>query len=336
MKLLILALLTAILILTAAIASLAMEGKETDHILTDNAGSGSSVTLYVQNGLWGIRTNSGRTVTEPRWSDLKVMNDTMLIAKEGIGTRRRYGIIDNKGDALVPYVYSGFTLMEEQDLWVAELAPEDDAQPQYHLYSTEGLLCSMTPWDSCSEENGLLHLTEGSNRYTALHTEQGLQFQSHYSEHSVGLRKLTMELDTNALARLHTAHTATALGDAAAGFLSYLFVTPDTPLDSALIGSENPSSLLVGSRYIGYRLQSAAVSRVTPLSGDGLPAYRMQIQVRYAPADAGNDASRIITTAMVLTVARNGNGDFVYTAFSDIQAELAASAKLRNHTAAQP
>ncbi len=332
MKLLILALLTAILILTAAIVSLAMQGKESGTAIPDTGGSNGAVSLYVENGMWGIRTNSGRPITEPKWSNLRVMNNTMLIAKSAAGSARRYSIIDNKGDTLVPPVYSDFTLLDEQQLWVAALA---DTEPQqYHLYDTEGQLCSMTAWDSCSVEGDMLLLTHGNDRCTADNSPEGLRFYSHYSEHAVGLRKLAVELNRAALEKLYTPRTANALGDAAANYLSYLFVTPDTPLDNALIGSEDPSSLLVSSRYNGCRLQSAAVRHIILLQTDGLPAYRLQIQVRYAPITAGNDASRTVTTAMLLTVAQNANGDFVYTAFSDMQADLSASARSRNAAAA--
>ncbi len=328
MKLLILVLLTAILILTAAIVSLAMQGKENNAAMPDAGNSNGSVSLYIENGLWGIRTNSGRQITEPKWSNLHILNDTMLIAKSGSGAARRYGIIDNKGDTLVPFVYSDFNQPEDLQLWVAALSGTEP--PQYHLYDADGQLCSMTAWDSCSAQGNLLTLTRGNDHFTASHSSEGLLFQSHYSEHSVGLRELTVEFNRAALEKLYTPQTADALGEAAADYLSYLFVTPDTPLDNALIGSENPSSLLVSSRYSGCRLQSAAVKHIVLLQSEGLPGYRMQIQVQYAPISAGNDISRSITTAMLLTVAQNANGDFVYTAFSDMQADLSASARSQN------
>lgn len=332
MKLLILVLLTAILILTSAIVSLAMQGKENNASIPETGGSNGAVSLYIENGLWGIRTNSGRQITEPKWSNLRVMNDTMLIAKSGAGDTRRYGIIDNKGDTLVPAVYSDFNPLNDLQLWVATLANTDP--PQYHLYDAEGQLCFMNAWDSCSADGTTISLTQGSSRVTAEYAQDGLRCRSHYSEHSVGLRKLTVDLNRSALEKLYTPQTTAALGSAAASYLSYLFVTPDIPLDSAVIGSENPSSLLVSSRYNGYRLHSAAIQHLVLLQNEGLPAYRLQIQVRYSPIAAGNDMSRIISTAMLLTVVQNANGDFVYTAFSDIQADLSASAHSQTLAAA--
>lgn len=332
MKLLILVLLTAILILTSAIVSLAMQGKRNNASIPETGGSNGAVSLYIENGLWGIRTNSGRRITEPKWSNLRVMNDTMLIAKSNAGNARRYGIIDNKGDTLVPAVYSDFDPLSDLSLWVATLA--DTEPPQYHLYDAAGQLCFMNAWDSCSTQGTIISLTQGSNRVIADYIQNELQLRSHYSEHTVGLRKLTVNLNRSAMEKLYSPQTAIALGNAAANYLSYLFVTPDTPLDNAVIGSENPSSLLVSSRYNGYRLHSAAIQHIVLVQNDGLPAYRLQIQVRYSPIAAGNDVSRIISTAMLLTVAQNANGDFVYTAFSDIQADLSASARNRDLAAA--
>ncbi len=332
MKLLILVLLTAILILTSAIVSLAMQGKRNNASIPETGGSNGAVSLYIENGLWGIRTNSGRRITEPKWSNLRVMNDTMLIAKSNAGNARRYGIIDNKGDTLVPAVYSDFDPLSDLSLWVATLA--DTEPPQYHLYDAAGQLCFMNAWDSCSTQGTIISLTQGSNRVIADYIQNELQLRFHYSEHTVGLRKLTVNLNRSAMEKLYSPQTAIALGNAAANYLSYLFVTPDTPLDNAVIGSENPSSLLVSSRYNGYRLHSAAIQHIVLVQNDGLPAYRLQIQVRYSPIAAGNDVSRIISTAMLLTVAQNANGDFVYTAFSDIQADLSASARNRDLAAA--
>lgn len=332
MKLLILVLLTAILILTSAIVSLAMQGKRNNASIPETGGSNGAVSLYIENGLWGIRTNSGRRITEPKWSNLRVMNDTMLIAKSNAGNARRYGIIDNKGDTLVPAVYSDFDPLSDLSLWVATLA--DTEPPQYHLYDAAGQLCFMNAWDSCSTQGTIISLTQGSNRVIADYIQNELQLRSHYSEHTVGLRKLTVNLNRSAMEKLYSPQTAIALGNAAANYLSYLFVTPDTPLDNAVIGSENPSSLLVSSRYNGYRLHSAAIQHIVLVQNDGLPAYLLQIQVRYSPIAAGNDVSRIISTAMLLTVAQNANGDFVYTAFSDIQADLSASARNRDLAAA--
>lgn len=332
MKLLILVLLTAILILTSAIVSLAMQGKRNNASIPETGGSNGAVSLYIENGLWGIRTNSGRRITEPKWSNLRVMNDTMLIAKSNAGNARRYGIIDNKGDTLVPAVYSDFDPLSDLSLWVATLG--DTEPPQYHLYDAAGQLCFMNAWDSCSTQGTIISLTQGSNRVIADYIQNELQLRSHYSEHTVGLRKLTVNLNRSAMEKLYSPQTAIALGNAAANYLSYLFVTPDTPLDNAVIGSENPSSLLVSSRYNGYRLHSAAIQHIVLVQNDGLPAYRLQIQVRYSPIAAGNDVSRIISTAMLLTVAQNANGDFVYTAFSDIQADLSASARNRDLAAA--
>lgn len=322
-KLLILVLLIAILALAAAIASLAMQGKETNSALPDSNNGSGAVSLYVQNGLWGIRTNTGRAITEPLWSNLRVMNDTTLIAREGTGTKRLYGLIDHKGGLLVPYVYSDFAWLEECDLWIAQLEESEAGQTVYHLYNTDSTLCSPTAWNDCEVENGVLTLTAGTTVCTAIHVGNTLVYQSRYSEHSVGTKKLTMQLPQQTLAKLHTVETAAALGDAAAAFLNYLFVSPDTPLDVSLLGSETPSALLVGADYANCRLQTATVTRIVPIDTDGFPTYRVEMQICYSTEEETE-----IFTAMTLTLAQNANGIFAYTAFSDRRAEIAGSARM--------
>lgn len=326
-KLLILVLLAAILCLAAAIAAMALEGSRMDPSAEGPPSSESAIRLYVENGLWGIRTSSGRALTTPNWSSLQIMSDTVLVAKEGTGSNRFYGMINHKGETLVPFVYSNISRQEHADLWIAALPDPENNRSVYHLYRSDGSLWSEEAWEVCSYQNGKLMLQQGKNSYEANLTAHGLSYRSWHSEHPVGLRRLIMKPLLHEIQRMASAETLHALGDAAAYFLSYLFVSPEIPLDSALIGNENSDSLAVSGDYLNCRLESAHVSGILPKETTGFPCYLLQIQVRYQRLDDQHNPIETIQTAMFLTMAQNANGSFVYTEFHDPQAALSAAAR---------
>ncbi len=335
-KLLILVLLAAILCLAAAIAAMALEGNKIDSPAEDSPTTENAIQLYIENGLWGIRTPGGRALTAPNWSSLQIMSDSVLIAKESTGGNRLYGIINQKGETLVPFVYSDITRQDHADLWIASLPDPEKKQSVFHLYRSDGSLWSEEAWEVCHYENDLLSLQKGKNSYEAALTAHGLSYQSWHSEHIVGLRRLIMEPLLHEIQQVSSAKTLHALGDAAAYFLSYLFVSPETPLDPALIGNEDSASLALSSDYLNCRLESAYVSRILPKETTGFPCYLLQIQVRYQRLDDLHNPIETVQTAMFLTMAQNANGSFVYTEFQDPQAALSAAARFHAAQNAAP
>ena len=45
------------------------------------------VSLYGDSGLWGLRSASGRMLIEPEWYSLRMMSDSVLIARRGGGEK---------------------------------------------------------------------------------------------------------------------------------------------------------------------------------------------------------------------------------------------------------
>ena len=83
-KLLVLVLLTAVLVLSAAIANLAFSGRQQNKKAADpeEPENGAAVTLFPgQNGLWGARAANGRILIEPTWYYLRAMRTVSLIAR---------------------------------------------------------------------------------------------------------------------------------------------------------------------------------------------------------------------------------------------------------------
>ena len=87
LKLLILVLMYAVLILSAAILSfrLASPAGGTPEPEAQPAGNRNSVTLFEgASGLWGAANANGRVLIEPNWRYLRIMSDSVLIDRKSV------------------------------------------------------------------------------------------------------------------------------------------------------------------------------------------------------------------------------------------------------------
>ena len=324
LKLLVALLLGAALCLSAAIISFRLSGARTEQEesgVSPSAGSTAIILFEGANGLKGARTANGRVLIEPTWYYLRTMSDSVLIAKRSGDKSDLYGLIRTNGEIIVPFLYRSFYQADNTgvDLWFGSF--EENGKQQYHLYRADGTRRSDTAWDSCSYSEGVLTLGSGANRWEAIPTDTGIRLKSWHTEYPVGLHSLVTDFDETALAHLPDADTLMRLGETAADYLSYLFVTKKPP-DASQISAESVSAIRVDLRYISCRLSAAEISRIRILENDGLPSYLVQMKVRYQrPADDGTVS--VVDTAMLLTVNRNTAGDFTYSAFSDLQMNAA-------------
>ena len=324
MKPLILLLLMALLCLTAEMNGLAQEAfqrsqkdKETQIIPP------TATYLYVKEGFWGVRTGSGRVIMEPKWYLLRMMGEDTLIAKQSPRQGGKFGIVDYSGAVIVPFVYDEINYTGN-DLWTATLTEKDHSV--YHLYHGDGTLWSDTAWDGCASAGAILSLQSGTNTCFARLGDTSLSVCGWHSEHQVGLHTLTMDLDENQLARCPSPDVLLHLGDTAAKYLLYLFVTPQNTPDATLLNAADTSSLTVSYLYSGCFLNSASVSRVKIIEGTEFPTYLLQMQVSYRRMDGSRITDRV-TTSMQLTVTANANGTYGYTAFFDPQSAFVSPAE---------
>lgn len=323
MKMLILVLLTAVLCLSAAIASMQHTDPEPEPAETPQAQPGSNVQLFVgNNGLWGARTANGRTLIEPAWYYLRTLSDTVLIARRSDGKQDRFGMIRTNGELMVPFLYtsivpaaSGFS-----DVWIANFTEND--RSYCHLYHADGTRWSDTAWENCQFEDGTLYADVGKEHYEGEFAAQGIVWQNWETEYPVGLHKLTMQFDAPALRRMPQISTLQELGETAASYLRYLFVTHQTP-DATMLSEEENAPLRNAYRYVNCRLRSAEIVRIKRREAGGLPSYIVQMHVVYERQETG-ESLEVIETAMLLTVSRNTDGAYIYSGFADAQRNASA------------
>lgn len=322
LKVLIAALAVAVLCLSAAIISFRLSGSQTDTSGTDvPADDGGSIELFFENGLWGARKTNGRVLIEPQWAHLRTMSDTVLIARQNNGRTDRYGLIGINGEQLMPFLYKNFSYAgsSNPELWIAEF--EENGQIHYHLYREDGTRWSDIAWDECRFEEGILYVSVGKDQLQGIPEKTGIRWTRWYTEYPVGLHELVMEFDEAELEQLPPADTLKRLGESAADFLNYLFVSKKAP-DASLISAEDGDEILAEERYRSCRLGKASVSRIQQRVTEGLPSYFVQIQVSYQRQISEN-TSVYINTAMELIMTRNSAGNFTFGGFTDTQMNAA-------------
>lgn len=321
LKLLILVLLLAVLCLSAAIVSfrLASPAATQPEPETQPAAHRGAVTLFEgTNGLWGAANANGRVLIEPTWYYLRIMSDSVLIARRGDGKSAAFGLIRTSGEQLVPFIYHSIVPVAASgsDLWIASFYEND--QQRFHLYHADGTRWSDTAWDSCSYENGMLLLETGASRWQGALDGQHIGWTDWHTVYPVGLHTLTVDFDEAELKRLPPAETLSDIGEAAAGYLRYLFITRQHP-DKTMLPEESKAEVLVDYRYISCRLVSAKISRIKVLETKGLPSYLVQMQIRYQRPNAESEIGETVDTAMMLTLTRSTSGALTYSSFTDSQ-----------------
>ena len=313
MKPLILLLLTALLCLTTEMNALivqkhAEQSKET----TLHNFSLTEPYIYAENGLWGIRTGSGREILAPTWHQLLTMGDDVLVAQKSADGK--YGLIHRNGDIIVPFLYDEFCTISGENLWIGTV--EEDVGTRYHLYRGDGTRWMNTAWEEYTYEGGILFLKNKDTECSLSLDHASISMQSRRAVHHVGLHQLTMDLDDTQLARLPSSDVLTHLGDAAANYLIYLFVTRNVPPDASLLIGENTSPLTISYLYADCVLKKASVRDIRVLESEGFPQYEIDMDVSYNRLEDAAIAERF-ETQMTLTIAANADGTYGYAAFYD-------------------
>ena len=321
-RVLVLVLLTAVLFLSAAIANLAYSGSgsQSKKPNEQTPESGSAVKLYVQNGLWGARSASGRVLIEPTWYYLRAMSDSVLIARRNDGREDRFGLLRTNGEQLIPFLYNSFD-PKNADLWVASLT--ENGVPKYHLYRADGTRWINRSWDSVSVSGNELTVTEGESTYTGtLSEKEGRIIWSDWrAVFPVGLYKLTMNFGQDALRTLPAEDVLTHLGSACAAYLEYLFITREAPED-AKISAEHSSEIRAAHEYAGCQFKDAEITRISVQQTETFPVYTVWMIAQYQELNSAGEA-QTVRTGMTLRISRNAMGEYTYFGFTD--ARTAAS-----------
>lgn len=318
MKPLLLTLMIMLLILAIELTEIAKTRAIEPNYTVEKVTEPTSISLYVENGLWGVRTGSGRVIVKPEWNHLLMMGNDILIAKKNAVSHGLFGMINYSGEVLIPFIYTSITPVGKDGLWVAEIHEGEGLyeEVKYHLYRSNGTRWTDIAWDHYDYQDGLISLKQGSNLYVVTIVGNDLKLRSWHTEHRVGLQKLNMDLSEFQLNSAPNATTLRHLGDTAASYLSYLFLTPNVSLDPSLVSGEDSSAVLVAYHYADCILRSAKVTRVKILDSPTFPNYLVQMHIVYTRTNANGTAERV-ETSMSLTISVNPSGTYGYSAFFD-------------------
>lgn len=277
---------------------------------TEPDNGASSIILFFENGLWGAKSSGGRVLVEPEWYRLQIMHGNLLLAQKN-NKEHSCGLITADGEQLTPFLYHS---MEEimPDVWKATLNGDGD---KVHLYHGDGTRWAERAWDSCSAKDGLLWLTDKKTSVAVSPEGKNLRLVSYHADHAVGVHKLTADLSEAELSAISDPALLAALGEAAADYLAYLFITPDSPPDLSAFSNGDSSARNSAELYRGCSYESGSIAKVFLQEQNGYPAYQLHLVVRCARQDGSRQK---YNTAMQLTLTRNSAGSYLFSAFEDV------------------
>lgn len=167
-RLLVAFLLAVLVILAAAIVVFHMNvNKETtgdsDSVPLAMNADGSEAESFIfedETGLFGLKDENGNVILDAEWAELEGIGNSYFKARLVVRSDALYGVIDNEGDIIVPFVYDAID--KQSDLiYTARLAKDG----KYFFYDPQFRLIIPEAADSFSLEGTLVHMEMDGDEY---------------------------------------------------------------------------------------------------------------------------------------------------------------------------
>lgn len=129
----------------------------------------SQTSVYVfkdQNGLFGLRDLSGTVILEPEWTELTPIGTDFFMAKLIVRSNSLYGVIDRKGEIIVPFVYSEIKQINDY-IYSARI----DDTGEYLFYSNNFELLFSCSADSYITDDNNLCIIKGEDKFTYTYSQ---------------------------------------------------------------------------------------------------------------------------------------------------------------------
>ncbi|MGN0631159.1 MAG: WG repeat-containing protein [Ruminococcus sp.] len=137
-------------------------GMESSSSLSVSSDGNSVAIVYKDSsGMYGLKDKSGNIILEPEWAELVSLGGGSFCAKLVTRLDTLYGVIDWKGDIIVPFVYDEITRISDY-LYSARLRDSG----KYHFYGTDLSLLMNGSADSFFLEGTNLFFKQGEDTFT--------------------------------------------------------------------------------------------------------------------------------------------------------------------------
>ena len=154
-----------------------------NHVLVKNdpetltvSALGGGYYSFAQRGFYGVKNSGGKVVIEARWKSVDKIEGDHFVVSQSTVRGERFGIIDNAGNVLVPFIYTQFQKIP------SEMLSAQTERQKYVLFDFSGKVLIDEEWDSISknyptkplsEQGNFIQLEKDRNLYRITKDEEG-------------------------------------------------------------------------------------------------------------------------------------------------------------------
>ncbi len=137
---------------------------------------GGDYYSFGQRGFYGVTDSKGKVIIEARWKSVSKLEGDCFIVSVSSPDGDRYGVIDNKENVVVPFIYRKFEKMKD------EFITAETENGKYVLFDSTGKVLIDDEWDSISRnypgfsfdtEGNYVQLENGSDFYRITLDKEG-------------------------------------------------------------------------------------------------------------------------------------------------------------------
>lgn len=113
--------------------------------ITASVSLGYGYSCFTENGLYGIRNSQGKVIADPLYKSVSKLGTESFLVSSGTSGGLRFGIIDNSGNTVVPFIYTEIRNCSNEVL-IAETENN-----KYVLFDFDGNTVLRGEWDSITK-----------------------------------------------------------------------------------------------------------------------------------------------------------------------------------------
>ena len=274
---------------------------------------GGGYYSFAQRGFYGVKNRGGKVVIEARWKSVDKIEGDHFVVSQATVRGERYGIIDNAGNVLVPFIYTQFQKFS------SEMLSAQTERQKYVLFDFSGKVLIDEEWDSITknyptkpltEQGNFIQLEKDRNLYRITEDEQGRLVMSDIRmlKNVFGEKQLVKIKNTAVSPGLaEMAGLYSELFDRSVEYIGSLFNNDSTGVKDLAWGDNYKDLLLEGLNLRGGELKGLDVPEpeITDTE-DGAVTYVCHTAMTYRSPDDSAKSPRYMTMDIHFRKRQNG------------------------------
>ena len=274
---------------------------------------GGGYYSFAQRGFYGVKNRGGKVVIEARWKSVDKIEGDHFVVSQSTVRGERFGIIDNAGNVLVPFIYTQFQKIP------SEMLSAQTERQKYVLFDFSGKVLIDEEWDSITknyptkpltEQGNFIQLEKDRNLYRITKDEEGRLVMSDIRmlKNVFGEKQLVKIKNTAVSPGLaEMAGLYSELFDRSVEYIGSLFNNDSTGVKDLAWGDNYKDLLLEGLNLRGGELKGLDVPEPEITDNqDGSVTYVCHTAMTYKSPDDSAKSPRYMTMDIHFKKRQNG------------------------------